>query len=191
MTGDASQLINLKLKPAGFVTYGDNNHGRIHGVGDIGGVDDVMIKDVLLVGGLKHSLLSISQLCDKGYKITFEPNLCLIAESKTCETILVGKRVNNVYMLNVSCITSSMNCLLTRNDESWLWHKILAHIHMHHLNRLASKELVIGLPKLKFERNILCEACQKGKQTKSSFKPMNVVSTSRPLELLHMDLFGH
>jgi len=61
---------------------------------------------------------------------------------------------------------------------------------MHHLNRLAFKELVFGLPKLKFERDRLCEACQKGKQTKSSFKQINVVSTSRPLELLHMDLFG-
>jgi len=35
MTGDASQLINLKWKPTGFVTYGDNNRGRILGVGDI------------------------------------------------------------------------------------------------------------------------------------------------------------
>jgi len=140
MTGDASQLINLKLKPTGFVTYGDNNCGRILGVGDIGGDDGVIIKDVLLVDGLKHSLLNISQLCDKGYKITFEPDLCLIPDSKTSETVLVGKRVNNVYMLNVSCITSSMNCLLTRNDESWLWHRRLAHIHMHNLNRLASKK---------------------------------------------------
>jgi len=60
---------------------------------------------------------------------------------------------------------------------------------MHHLNRLTSKELVVGLPKLKFERDRLCETCQKGKQIKSSFKELNVVSTSRPLELLHMDLF--
>ena len=35
-----------------------------------------------------------------------------------------------------------------------------------------------------------CEACQKGKQSKSSFKLKNVVSTSKPLELIHMDLFG-
>jgi len=61
---------------------------------------------------------------------------------------------------------------------------------MHHLNRIASKELVIRLPKLKFERDKLCEACQKGKQTKNTFKPLNVISNSRPLELLHMDLFG-
>jgi len=117
--------------------------------------------------------------------------LCLIVDSKTSEIILVGKWINNVYMLNVSCITSSMNCLLFRNDESWLWHRNLAHIDMHHLNRLASKVLVIGLPKLKFKRDRLCEACQKGKYTKSSFKQINMVSTSRPLELLYIDLFAH
>ena len=171
----------MKLKPAEYVTYADNNCGRILGVGDIGGDDKVIIKDIFLVDGLKHNLLSISQLCDKGYKITFEPNLCLISDLVTSETILVGKRVNNDNMLNVSCITSSMNCLLTRSDESWLWHRRLAHIHMHHLNRLASKDLVVTLPKLKFERDRLCEACQKGKQTKSSFKPLNMISLSRPL----------
>ena len=36
----------------------------------------------------------------------------------------------------------------------------------------------------------MCEACQKGKHTKVSFKPKNVVSTERPLEMLHMGLFG-
>ena len=128
----------------------------------------MIIKDVLLVEGLKHSLLSISQLC-RGYKITFEPEQCIIADSESTETVLVGKRVSNVYMLNVSSIIPSLNCLLSRDDESWLWHRRLAHIHMHHLNRIASKDLVIGLPKLKFERNKLCEACQKVKQTKSSF----------------------
>ena len=148
----------------------------------------MIIKDVLVVDALKHNLLSISQLCDRGYNITFEPNLCLVSNSVTIETVLVRKRVNNVYMLNVSCITSSMNFLLTRGEESWLQHRRLAHIHMYHLK--ASKELVVGLPKLKFERDKLCEACQKGKQTKSFFKPLNVISTSRPLELLHMDLFG-
>jgi len=35
----------------------------------------------------------------------------------------------------------------------------------------------------------VCEACQKRKRTKVSFKQKNVVSTERPLELLHMDLF--
>jgi len=61
---------------------------------------------------------------------------------------------------------------------------------MQQLNKLISKELVIGLPKIKFEKDKLCDACQKGKQVKSSFHSKNVISTSKPLELLHMDLFS-
>ena len=85
----------------------------------------MIIKDVLLVEGLKHSLLSISQPCDRGYKITFKSDQCLIVDLETVETVLLGKRVSNVYMLNVSCIIPSLNCLLSRDDESWLWHRDL------------------------------------------------------------------
>ena len=46
------------------------------------------------------------------------------------------------------------------------------------------------MPKIKFEKDKLCDACKKGKQVKSSFHSKNVISTSKPLELLHMDLFG-
>jgi len=49
---------------------------------------------------------------------------------------------------------------------------------------------MVGLPKLKFEKDHICEACKKGKQIKHYFKLKNIVSTSKPLELLHMDLFG-
>jgi len=69
----------------------------------------VKIKDVLLVDGLKHNLLSISQLYNKGYKITFGLESCLITDATTREVVLVGNKVNNVYMMNVSCIDSSMN----------------------------------------------------------------------------------
>ena len=49
--------------------------------------------------------------------------------------------------------------------------------------------IVEGLPKLNTQTDAICEACAKGKQIKSSFNSKTEVSTSRPLELLHMDLF--
>jgi len=49
---------------------------------------------------------------------------------------------------------------------------------------------VEGLPTLNYEKDRICEACQKGKQTKNVFKTKNFVSTTRPVELLQMDLFG-
>ena len=58
------------------------------------------------------------------------------------------------------------------------------------ISKLLKKDLVKGLPKLDFSKNKICHACQQGKQTKNSFKSKDVVSTSRPFQLLHMDLFG-
>ena len=48
--------------------------------------------------------------------------------------------------------------------------------------------MVIGLSKISFEKDGLCVTCQQGKQTKISFKSKNIVSTSKPLQLLYMDL---
>jgi hypothetical protein len=47
-------------------------------------------------------------------------------------------------------------------NDSWLWHKRAAHIHMDHLNKLAKHDLVIGFPKINFVKDKLCDACQKG-----------------------------
>ena len=61
---------------------------------------------------------------------------------------------------------------------------------MEYLNKLISKDLVICLQKLKFEKDRLCEVCQKEKQVRVSFKSKNVVSTTQSLQLLLVDLFG-
>jgi len=189
MTRVKSKFVNLILKQEGHVTYGDNNKGKIFGRGTMGDKNNFLIHDVLYVEGLKHSLLSISPLCDKGYQVTIKSNTCELRLPNSHEVVLIGKRVNNIYLLDISHPTS-IGCLLTKHEESWLWHRRIAHIHRHHLNKLISKYLVIGLPKLKFEKYHICEACQKEKQIKHSFKLKNVVFTSKPLELLHMDLFG-
>jgi len=189
MTGDKSKFVSITFKHEGHVTYGDNNKGRILGKGSIGDKSVLLIHDVLYVEGLKHNLLSISQLCDKGSQVIFKTNSCEIYLPNSKEVMLIGKRINNVYLLDITS-TCSIGCLLSKHDESWLWHRRIVHIHMNHLNKLISKDLVIGLPKLKFEKDHICEACQRGKQVKNSFKIKNVVSSLKPLELLHMDLFG-
>ena len=41
-----------------------------------------------------------------------------------------------------------------------------------------------------YTSNALGEYCQKGKYSKTSFKAKKIVSTSSPLELIHINLFG-
>ena len=76
------------------------------------------------------------------------------------------------------------------SHDIWTWHRRLGHTNFDLLNDLCKHELVIGLPKLEFTKDKPYDACQKEKKYKSLFKLKNVVSTSRPLELIHMDLFG-
>jgi len=49
---------------------------------------------------------------------------------------------------------------------------------MAHLNNLVSKNLITSLPEIKFQQDKLCDACQKGKQVKTSFKSKQCVSTT-------------
>jgi len=61
MTGDTSMFIDFTRKEKRFFSYGDNNQGKILGKGVVGNPSTTTIKDVMLVDGLKHNLLSISQ----------------------------------------------------------------------------------------------------------------------------------
>jgi len=57
------------------------------------------------------------------------------------------------------------------------------------ISKLSKLDLVRGLPKLSYDKDNIWEACIKGKHVKSSFHPINIISTNKPLELLHIDLF--
>ena len=145
---------------------------------------------MLLVDGLKHDLLSISQLCDKGFRIVFDKKNCIIENASDRKILFVGNRDGNVYTIDLNDFPISDKCLSALHDDSWLWHRRLGHASMHLISNISKNSLVRGLPKFKFEKDKVCDACQMGKQTKSSFKSKNVISTTRPLQLLHMDLFG-
>ena len=81
-------------------------------------------------------------------------------------------------------------CLFSKSSLGWLWHRRLGHVGMKQLNRLLKDDLVVDLKNVKFEKDKLCSACQAGKQVANAHPTKSVMSTERPLELLHMDLFG-
>jgi len=77
-----------------------------------------------------------------------------------------------------------------RDDEvAWRWHERFGHVNMAALRKLAREELVRGLPELgQVER--ICEACQAGKQRRTSFPAQAEYRARERLELVHGDLCG-
>ncbi|GKA44272.1 retrovirus-related pol polyprotein from transposon TNT 1-94 [Tanacetum coccineum] len=74
--------------------------------------------------------------------------------------------------------------------QAWLWHRRLPHLNFDYINLLSKKDIVIGLPKLKYVKDQLCSSCEVSKEKRSSFKTKVVSSSKGRLNLLHMDLCG-
>lgn len=126
-----------------------------------------------------------------GNKVTFYPKNCFVSSLKYDKVIFIGERVDNVYIIDLKKVDNKDNkCLMSIFLDTWPWHRRRRHANFELLDDLIKNELVDGSSKLKFIKDKTCDAYQKGKQTKTFVKLKNKVSTSRPLELNHMDLFG-
>ncbi|XP_024969679.1 uncharacterized protein LOC112509039 [Cynara cardunculus var. scolymus] len=192
MTGNKSLLINYVSEPGSSVTFGDNARGTTKEYGVLSN-GSVTFNRVAYVDGLKHNLLSISQLCDLNFIVKFEENQCTILDSSG-KKVLTGIRKDNVYVINMDSSSSSDANICSYSeataDQNWLWHKRLSHLNFKAINNVSSKDLVIGLPNMSYVKVKLCAACEKGKQTKASFKSKMCSFIFAPLHMLHMDLCG-
>nr|GEW19770.1 hypothetical protein [Tanacetum cinerariifolium] len=66
----------------------------------------------------------------------------------------------------------------------------LSHLNFDYINLLSKKDVVIGLPKLKYVKDQLCSSYELCKAKRSSFKSKAVSSSKGRLNLLPMDLCG-
>ena len=69
MTGDMSKFVKFRSRYGGIVWVGNNTAYHITRIGSITLDGKTYIDDVYFVDGLKHNLLSVGQLMDKGYQL--------------------------------------------------------------------------------------------------------------------------
>jgi len=133
MTWDINNFVTLsRYNEGGTITFRDDSKGKIVGIGNIKIGSSSLIENVVLVEGLKYNLLSISQLCDKSFKIVFDDFSCDILDKKINTHVLSDFRENNVYMINMLNLDCNTTCLNTFNEDCWLWHRRLDHVSFDH-----------------------------------------------------------
>ncbi|CAI0435035.1 unnamed protein product [Linum tenue] len=191
MSGKKNLFSSLQIKRGGKVIFGDDSFGTIAGTGTIGKYPLPVINDVLLVEGLKHNLLSISQLCSSGNKVSFESSRCIVERVSDGMVLFVGTRHNNMYIIDLQNIDAfNEYCFAVSFQQELLWHRKLGHISLSKLTMLSKLNLARGIPLLKDKANFFCETCISGKQTRKSFKSKTDITSTAVFELIHMDLFG-
>ena len=88
-----SKFLSLSENKSRNVTFGNDAPRKIKGKG--------MVKlsngkrksqDVLFVDGLKHNLLSVSQVCDRGCEVVFTSKYCKIKSIPSGELVARGTR---------------------------------------------------------------------------------------------------
>jgi hypothetical protein len=87
---------------------------------------------------MKHNVVSVSQMCDQGYKVTFDCKKCEIRREGSGKLVTTAARTsNNIYVLSE---IGNEKCCLGKEDESWLWHIRLGHIHFENLVKVSKKK---------------------------------------------------
>ncbi|GJV27488.1 putative ribonuclease H-like domain-containing protein [Tanacetum coccineum] len=149
--------------------------------------------------GTDHSLVSGLRLFKTRSKESFKAQELYVEKLSSCDLqsilhLLKGSRRTNLYTISIDdMMKSSPICLLSKasKSKSWLWHRRLNHLNLATINDLARKDLVRGLPRLKFEKDHLCSACQLGKSKKFSHKPKSENTNMEVLHTLHKWILIH
>nr|GFA81781.1 integrase, catalytic region, zinc finger, CCHC-type, peptidase aspartic, catalytic [Tanacetum cinerariifolium] len=191
MTGNRALLTKFVEKFLGMVCFGNNDFAVIAGYGDVV-IGSMTIKKVYYVEGLGHNLFSVAQFCDKGLEVAFQKSTCFVRNEDGID-LLTGDRSSNLYIIALNEVASnSSTCLLAKafSSQSWLCHQRLSHFNFATINNLVKKNLVQGLPKMKFKKDHLCSACEQRKIHRKHHKSITAFALNKPLYLLHMDLCG-
>jgi hypothetical protein len=79
-------------------------------------------------------LLSVSQLCEKGYNFLFTNEGVTVSRRDDSCTFFTGQLQEKLYYVDFTKVTlESKTCLVAKSDLGWLWHHRLAHVGMRKL----------------------------------------------------------
>nr|GEW98206.1 retrovirus-related Pol polyprotein from transposon TNT 1-94 [Tanacetum cinerariifolium] len=197
MTRNLKLLINFVEKFLGTVKFRNDQIAHILGYGDLV-QGAVTIKRVYYVERLNDNIFFIGQFSDADLEVAFRKSTCFICDLKGND-LLTGSRGMDSYLITLQD-TNSLNpiCLMAKatSSQAWLWHRRLSHLNFDTINLLSKKDIVVGLPKLKFVKDYLCSSYELGKAKRKDGENLDKmkekdrsVTTSNELDLLFSPMF--
>jgi hypothetical protein len=112
MTGNKKWFSSLTpLSHKEYVTFGDDNKGKVLGTDVIKVNDCFTLNDAALVDRLRYNLLSVSQLCDADLIVLFRKSNSHVLDSSRKHVCGIS-RIGNVFQDDFSSAQSSLRCLI-------------------------------------------------------------------------------
>jgi hypothetical protein len=193
MTGENKMFTSFKWNKttSDSITFGDRSQNKVLGHGKIAITTEHSISKVL-VESLDYNLLSISQLYEMSYNSLFTNKGVTVFRRSDGSFAFKGVVRGKLYLVDFVPEEVELDkCLIAKRNMGWLWHRRLAHVGTRNLHKLQRDGHILGLTNIVFKKDRPCGACQAGKQVGAPHHAKNIMTTTQPLEMLHMDLFGH
>ena len=75
---------------------------------------------------------------------------------------MIALKQNNIYTIDIDNFCNEIYFSILNNDV-WLWHRRLGHANLKLISQISSRELIRGIPNIKFVKDNMCDECQLGK----------------------------
>ena len=185
MTSSSHVFSTLSTRDHTHIHTADGSLMEVSHKGPIS-LPSLTMPDTYLIPKLNFNLISVGQLCDLGYTLTFSSTGCSVQDPRTGQVIGNGRKVGRMFELTTLHVPSSTTfCAASTPSSIHLWHQRLGHTSLSKLRPLISQG---SLGSIK-EEPLHCTACQTAKQTALPFNPSISISAS-PFDLVHSDVWG-
>ena len=151
----------------------------------------IQLRNVLYAPGCTYgNLFSVKHATRAGARIIFNDTTCDITSggNLVAQATCVG---DDLY--TITALQRAETALISAvKESSQLWHRRYGHLGYGSLAKLVKQDMVTGINLSEQDFNNtkeLCEPCELGKQHRQPF-PSSTTKTTKPLELVHMDVCG-
>ena len=144
----------------------------------------ISVTDVLYVPKLDGNLLSVKQLTNKGFNVSFVKNYCHIR--KDGETFASASIDEHLYKLNIANANKVLKTMGEITNCIHFWHRILGHRDPEAIRAMVNKNAAIGIEISNCNHRIVCEVCIKGKMASLPFPKKSENRSTSIFELIHI-----
>jgi hypothetical protein len=126
-----------------------------------------------------------------GYNYLFTDKGVIIFRRSEGSFAFKGVLRGKIYLVDFNPEEMKLDkCLITKINIDWLWHRRLPHVGMWDLHKFQKDGHIFRLTNIIFKNDRPCGACQAEKQVEVHHHAKNIMTTTKPLKILHIDMFG-
>lgn len=187
MTANVNLFVDLKNVCSSRVKLGNGEFIDAKGRGSVmikTPSGNKVIHDVLYVPKIDQNLLSLGQMVENNYSLSFKNKTCIIHDPRGSLLMTVAMRDRSFHWRPK--FEHALPSLVTDSD---IWHKRYGNFNFFALKSMHDKDLVKNMPAVQ-DSSCVCKICQLGKMVRKPFKKGPAARATTKLQLFYSDICG-